>query len=184
MSADERSVRNSLPAAQHAQMDRICTAFEAAWRRGQSPDLEDSLRGLDVPRPVRELLFAELLALEVHYRRSRRQTPSVADYQARFPEYAEQIARVFQKPPATSKTSLLSPEPPAPPLSSRDTLSTSDPKASSDSRKQPSGTRPPSTCTSGPCSEITPCATKSPLAVRGTRCSSPPPRPPILVRQV
>ncbi len=104
MSADERSVRNSLAAAQHAQVDRVCTAFEVAWRRGQTPALEDSLRGFDAPQPVRELLFAELLALEVHYRRSRHQMPNAADYQARFPEYGEQIAQVFQKPPAAAKT--------------------------------------------------------------------------------
>ena len=109
MSADERSVRNSLAAAQHAQIDRICTAFEVAWRRGQTPNMEDSLRGLDGPQPVRELLFAELLELEVHYRRSRHQLPSAADYQARFPEYGEQIARVFQKPPAASKTAPVGP---------------------------------------------------------------------------
>ena len=48
------------------QMERICDRFEAAWKAGQQPRIEDYLG--EMPEPERPDLFRELLALELAYR--------------------------------------------------------------------------------------------------------------------
>ena len=78
------------------RVDGVCLAFEAAWRvhaanpEGQPrPRLEDVLdQAAESDRP---LLFRELLAVELAYRRQQGDTPQVEDYQARFPGFAEVI---------------------------------------------------------------------------------------------
>ena len=48
------------------QMERICDRFEAAWKAGQQPRIEDYLG--EMPEPERPDLFRELLGLELAYR--------------------------------------------------------------------------------------------------------------------
>jgi serine/threonine protein kinase len=59
-------------------------SFEAAWRQGQRPRIEDYLD--DLPEPVRAVLLLELLDLELTHRIAAGEQPTAADYQERFPE--------------------------------------------------------------------------------------------------
>ncbi len=64
------------------QLDEVCDRFEAAWCAGEQPRIEDSIEGVE--EPLRARLLQELVALEVAYRRKQGDTPSRADYEARF----------------------------------------------------------------------------------------------------
>ena len=75
---------SALPAAQVQQADRVCDRFEAAWRAGPRPTLEDYVQG--VPEPQRSALLHELIPLDADYRRRAGETIQAADYHPRFPE--------------------------------------------------------------------------------------------------
>jgi WD40 repeat protein/tRNA A-37 threonylcarbamoyl transferase component Bud32 len=66
------------------QVDRVCNRFEAAWKAGGQPRLEDFLG--DAPGPERAALLRELVPLEVYYRRARGEDCRPQEYQARFPD--------------------------------------------------------------------------------------------------
>jgi serine/threonine-protein kinase len=72
-------------------VDHLCDEYEACWRSGQTPQLESFLER--APPAARKELFQQLLALEVEYRRDLGQAPSVDEYVARFPEFADLIRR-------------------------------------------------------------------------------------------
>jgi serine/threonine protein kinase len=72
-----------LPLADLRLIDPVCDRFEAAWRGGQAPRIEDHL-----PEPTSALyrpLLRELVWLDAHYRRQQGQAPGVGDYAGRFP---------------------------------------------------------------------------------------------------
>jgi formylglycine-generating enzyme required for sulfatase activity/tetratricopeptide (TPR) repeat protein len=71
----------------------LCHRFEAAWKAGQRPRLEDYLAL--VPQPPLPRLLWELLHLEVYYRRHHDERPQPAEYLARFPADAELIVAAF-----------------------------------------------------------------------------------------
>jgi serine/threonine-protein kinase len=64
-------------------IDAICDRFEAAWREGRRPRIEDYLS----PEPGTELdsLVRELVLVDIHYRRQAGETLQAADYVQRFP---------------------------------------------------------------------------------------------------
>src|SRR5690348_16748942 len=64
------------------QIDPLCDRFEAAWRGGQTPRIEDHL-----PEPSSSLhavILRELILLDAFYRRQTGQPPRPEDYQERF----------------------------------------------------------------------------------------------------
>jgi hypothetical protein len=65
-------------------VDQVCNRFEAAWKAGTPPRLEDFLG--DTPGPGRAALLGELVPLEVYYRRARGEDCRPEEYQARFPD--------------------------------------------------------------------------------------------------
>jgi tetratricopeptide (TPR) repeat protein len=79
------------------RIDQICDAFEAAWpapgRVDLRPRIEDYLG--DTLGPERLALLAELLALELEYRREGGDAPTPEDYRERFSDYADVVDRVF-----------------------------------------------------------------------------------------
>jgi serine/threonine protein kinase len=85
------------PLAVLARVDQVCDRFEAAWpQAGQSaprPRIEDYLG--ETAEPERSQLLTQLLAVELEYRRAAGEDPLLWDYQARFPDHAEVIQRVF-----------------------------------------------------------------------------------------
>jgi predicted Ser/Thr protein kinase len=82
-----------LPLSQFERVVAACDHFEAAWRGGGRPRIEDHLGG--VPEPARLALFGELLALEVAYRHRAGEAPTPGEYRTRFPGQEALIQDVF-----------------------------------------------------------------------------------------
>jgi tetratricopeptide (TPR) repeat protein len=72
-----------LPAAVALRLEEACGRFEAAWRAGGRPRLEDYLG--PATGPEYRALLRELVALDAHYRRRAGESPRPADYADRFP---------------------------------------------------------------------------------------------------
>jgi tetratricopeptide (TPR) repeat protein/tRNA A-37 threonylcarbamoyl transferase component Bud32 len=73
----------SLSPSQAGRVDEECDRFEAAWRAGRRPRIEDFLGAH--PEPARSALTRELIQIEVAYRRRSGEVPDAADYRGRFP---------------------------------------------------------------------------------------------------
>ncbi len=83
------------PEQELRQFDRLCDEYESNWKSGQCPQIEDFLARC--PEPRRAALLAEMIALEVVYRRDRGETPNPAEYAARFSEYPSAIDAAFAR---------------------------------------------------------------------------------------
>ena len=68
-------------------IDRICDSFESSWKQGQSPEIESFLK--ETSGKTQSIVFAELLRLDIHYRRMNGNLLSLDDYQSRFPQYSD-----------------------------------------------------------------------------------------------
>ncbi len=77
------------------QVDEICNRYEACWRSGQRPEIKSYLD--QAPAPVCELLLPELLALELDYRFKAGETPTLEEYQRRFPRASASVQTVFER---------------------------------------------------------------------------------------
>jgi serine/threonine protein kinase len=73
-------------------IEEVCDRFEAAWRTGGLPRIEDYL--CETPEPERSALLGELLVLELAYRRRHGDRPTSEGYRRRFPEHGELIRSV------------------------------------------------------------------------------------------
>jgi WD40 repeat protein len=86
-------------------IDQTCTRFERAWQDalergpgGAPPFLETFLAGLD--NHARAPALAELLALDIVYRRRRGERPAAEDYGPRFPDLKPTtLAELLREPP-------------------------------------------------------------------------------------
>jgi len=87
----------SLPLPQFERVVATCDRFEAAWRAGQRPRVEDFLG--EVPETERPELLCELLLLELELRRARGERPTADEYRARFPSDGALIDDVFREAP-------------------------------------------------------------------------------------
>ena len=65
----QASMAEMAPLALLARIDELCDRFEDDWLSGRRPRIEDYLE--PIPPQGRPALLAELLRLELHYRRSR-----------------------------------------------------------------------------------------------------------------
>jgi serine/threonine protein kinase len=72
-----------------AEIDEICDEFDAAWRSGGEPSLEEFLGRRGIPIDHQPKLFGYLLDLELEYRTSRGERPSSSSYRRRFPSFSE-----------------------------------------------------------------------------------------------
>jgi eukaryotic-like serine/threonine-protein kinase len=75
------------------RVDGACDRFEADWKAGRRPRIEDYLGGSDGAERAARL--RELLALEVEFRRRRGDRPAPSDYEARFPGEGPIIGEVL-----------------------------------------------------------------------------------------
>jgi WD40 repeat protein len=75
--------------------DQTCDRFEQAWRRGARPQLEDYLPQGSEHDP-REL-FADLLTIELAYRRRLGEQPTIEVYEDRFPNLAGCLPAIFSR---------------------------------------------------------------------------------------
>jgi serine/threonine-protein kinase len=81
-------------------IDATATPFDQAWRAfvclgctGQRPRIEDFLMGVTEPR--RSQLLAELLRVEVEYRRKAGERPTAGEYEQQFREHGALIRDLF-----------------------------------------------------------------------------------------
>jgi WD40 repeat protein len=88
------SVFDELPVDERRLIDRICTRFEAKWKQGLSPCLEDELP--EVAATLRPQLLRELLLIDLEYRRRGGDMVMPDDYANRFPEHTDLITEVCQ----------------------------------------------------------------------------------------
>lgn len=82
--------QKKLPIAALERIDDLCAKFEQQWQAGDPPNIETVLAG-DLADAEREVLLAELIALEIDYRRRRGDTPTEQEYLDRFPGHAQAI---------------------------------------------------------------------------------------------
>jgi serine/threonine-protein kinase len=75
------------PLSEMLRIDEICQRFEAAWKSGDRPLIEEYCR--DTPEPERSSLVKELLSLELTYREQLGEEPSKEEYLRRFPEHQD-----------------------------------------------------------------------------------------------
>ncbi|MCL6501449.1 MAG: protein kinase [Pirellulales bacterium] len=68
-------------------IDGLASRFDAAWQRGETPEIEPLLA--DCPAEHRFVLLCELVALDIEYRRARGEPQALEDYFDRFPELAD-----------------------------------------------------------------------------------------------
>jgi len=92
--------RGSLSATQAEELARACDRFEAEWRKGGRPRIEDHLA--EVPEPLRAALLGELISVELDWRRRNDERPVRDEYEARFPGQAGAVAAAFG--PAADQT--------------------------------------------------------------------------------
>jgi len=93
MTFEARTDAKDLPLADWKRIDSLCDRFEAAIRAGERPDPGQFL--VEFEGSARELLFRELLTLELEASRSRGERPDPPAYLGRFPEYTEAIEEAF-----------------------------------------------------------------------------------------
>ena len=93
MSDETDSNGVSLPLAALERIERVCLQFEAAWKEGHKPRIEDYLG--EVQGPERRELLRQLLLLDEDYRRQQADQPTVEEYRARFPDDGELVVDVF-----------------------------------------------------------------------------------------
>jgi protein kinase-like protein len=101
----------SLPPTRWEGVLVLCDRFEAAWRAGHGPRIEDYLG--EAPEPDRPALLHQLVALELELRRDRGESPTLQEYRSRFPDHADLISTVFDARAPRSATRMLmtTPEP-------------------------------------------------------------------------
>jgi tRNA A-37 threonylcarbamoyl transferase component Bud32 len=74
-------------------VDEACDRFEAAWRTGDSPLIEEFLG--ETTNSDRQVLFRHLLGLELDYRGALGESPEPSEYLCRFPGHEGLIDSVF-----------------------------------------------------------------------------------------
>lgn len=86
--------QKKLPIATLERIDDLCAEFEQKWQTNEPHSIESWLD--EELEPVeREALLAELIVLDVDYRRRHGETPSEQEYIDRFPKNAEAIHDAF-----------------------------------------------------------------------------------------
>src|SRR5262245_34841983 len=76
-------------------IDELLSGYEPSLEVGEEPSLEAYLQASSVTDPA--ALLAELVRLDVTYRRRRGECPSPGDYVGRFPDFTEVIEGAFEE---------------------------------------------------------------------------------------
>jgi serine/threonine-protein kinase len=76
--------------------DDVLEQFEAAWRDGTEPSIEQFLDRVPAGGPVRRLALQELIKLDIEYRWRKAGRPMCEDYLARWPEIGP-VARLSEE---------------------------------------------------------------------------------------
>lgn len=76
--------QKKLPIAALERIDDLCAEFERKWQSNEPTTIESMLAG-EVTAEARDVLLAELIVLDVDYRRRRGETPTRQEFLDRFP---------------------------------------------------------------------------------------------------
>src|SRR5262249_28129344 len=87
------SIPGAVPLSLQKRVDEACDGFEAAWRAGQRPRIEEYLA--DLPEPDPQEFLRALLALELELRSAGGDKPAPEEYEQRFGDHVELIKVVF-----------------------------------------------------------------------------------------
>ena len=82
------------------QINLICQTFRKEISRKTSPRLAQYIER--VPASGKELLFANLLEIEINYRHRKGDQPTINEYLSEFPQYTKQIRQAFFEPTSSS----------------------------------------------------------------------------------
>lgn len=86
--------QKKLPIAALERIDDLCADFERKWQSEDPPTIE-SVLSEDISPIERDVLLAELIVLDIDYRRRRGDTPTKQEYLDRFPEGSEAVNDAF-----------------------------------------------------------------------------------------
>jgi serine/threonine-protein kinase len=86
----------TLPLSLVRRVDRACDRFEAEWRACGRPAIEPYLAEASVPE--QPALLRALLEVEIEHRRARGESPTRAEYAARFPGWEGVACVAFEDP--------------------------------------------------------------------------------------
>ena len=87
--------QKKLPIASLERIDDFCADFERGWQ-ANTPVAIESVLAQEVSPVERDVLLAELIVLEIDYRRRKGEAPNKQEYLARFPAVAEAIEDALQ----------------------------------------------------------------------------------------
>ena len=93
MSTTLPTIDASLSPSMINRMDDACDRFEAAWKAGLRPRIEDYLE--ETAGPERSTLWHDLLVLELVYRRRQGERPTPEEYRARFPARVNLVGKAL-----------------------------------------------------------------------------------------
>ena len=85
----------SLPLPALERIECVCLQFEAAWKKGHTPQIEEYLGAAEGPE--RDGLLRELLLLDLDYRNRSDEHPTEDEYQERFPQDNQLVSDVFEE---------------------------------------------------------------------------------------
>jgi hypothetical protein len=84
-------------------MDHVCDCFEAAWKAGLAPRVEDYLSDV-MPDPYRSILLRKLLERELVCRRQAGEKPTAQEFRARYPGQSTIMRAIFGEEEATPES--------------------------------------------------------------------------------
>ena len=103
MSKYDESTRISHLSSRNA-IDQLCDEFEASWQRGEQPNIGEYLERTD--SDLWPELFVELVRLDMEYRSTLGESPTVKEYANRFPQF-EKVLVELRAPVSRSSIQLL-----------------------------------------------------------------------------
>ena len=93
MSENDPAKQASAGLTQLKQIDQISDEFEADWKAGRRPQIEEYLPR--VAESARGELLGYLVSLDLDYRRRQGETPDTEEYTRRFPDHAAAVQQAY-----------------------------------------------------------------------------------------
>ena len=87
--------KNDFPSGLAGRLDAVCDRFEAEFKAGRRPRLEDFLR--QVEAADQPALLQELLGIELHHRRRRGDQIIAREYRQRLPAHQAEVTAAFTR---------------------------------------------------------------------------------------
>jgi hypothetical protein len=75
------------------RVNEAAERFEAAWRKGDRPKIEQHIQGL--PSALRDEILRTLIEIEIELREGGRNPATQAEFETRFPAHQNMVAAVF-----------------------------------------------------------------------------------------